>query len=71
MPATVEKIRPDINATPETMLGMLRGHAGKIKHIAAVVVWEDESYQLVHDSMKKSDPAFALAIFQRQFFEDL
>ena len=71
MTAEVKKIRPDLDATPEMILGMLKGYDKRIKHIAAVVVWDDDSYQLVNDPMTKRDLAFALAIFQREFFEEL
>ena len=71
MAAEVKKIKPDMDATPEMILGMLMGYRGKIKHIAAVVVWEDDSYQLVNDPMEKRDLAWALAIFQREFFAEL
>lgn len=71
MSAKLVKIRPDVDSTPEMLLGMLMGHKTKIKHIVAVVVWDDDSNQLVHDAMLKSDLAFALAVFQRDFFEEL
>lgn len=71
MSAKIKKIRPDIESTPQMILGMLNGHSSQIKHIAAVIVWDDDSYQLVNDVMTKRDLAFALAIFQREFFEDL
>lgn len=71
MLAKVEKIRDDIDSTPDMILGMLNGHSGQIKHIAAMVVWDDGSYQLVHDAMEKRDLAWALALFQRELFEEL
>lgn len=71
MSAVVKKIRPDMDSSPEIILGMLQGHSKQIKHIAAVVIWEDDSCQLVNDPMPKRDMAWLLAAFQKEFFEDL
>jgi hypothetical protein len=56
MPAEVTKIRADVDATPETILGMLNGYDKRIKHIAAVVI---------------SELAWALVLFQKELFEEL
>ena len=71
MPAEIRKIRPDIESTPEMIIGMLASHGKKIKNIAAVVFWDDDSVQFVNNSMSLRDEAYALAIFQRQLMEDL
>lgn len=71
MSAEIKKIRPEIESTPQMILGMLNSYSPQIKHIAAVIVWDDDSYQLVNNVMTKRDLAFALAIFQREFYEDL
>lgn len=71
MPAQVVKIRSDDKSTPETILGMLLGHRDTIKHIVAVVIWDDDSYQMVNDSIALSEHAFAIAMMQRALFREM
>lgn len=71
MIAKVHKIRPDMDSNAQTILGMVNASSEQIKHIAAIVVWENGDYQLVHDAMKKSELAYAFAIFQKEIFEEL
>lgn len=70
MPAEVKKIR-DFPSTPELTIGMLQGHAHKIKHIAAVVVWDDDTYQMVNDPMPLSTHAFAIAVMQKKLMDEI
>jgi len=71
MPAEVKKIRDDFPSSPKTILGMLQGHSDTIKHIAAVVIWEDGSFQMVNDPMSLSEHAYAIAIMQRALLEEM
>jgi len=71
MAAEIKKIKPEMDSTPEMILGMLMTHRDKIKHIAAMVVWDDDSAQLVNDPMPHRDMAWLLATFQQQFFTEL
>lgn len=60
----VVKIRPEVQSTPEMLLGMLLGQSRRIKHIAAIILWDDDSSQLVNDPMQVSDLAWAHAIMR-------
>ena len=71
MPAELKKINPAMDSTPEMLLGMLLGYRHRIKHLAAVVIWDDDSYQLINDPMTKRDMAWSLAVFQKEFFDEL
>lgn len=71
MSAVIKKIRADMDSTPEIILGMLQSYRKQIKHITAVVIWEDDSCQLINDPMPKRDMAWLLATFQKEFFEEL
>ena len=66
MPAEVKKIRDDVQADPKMIVGMLNGYAGQIKHIAAVVIWDDDSFQIINDPMPLSKLAYAVAVMDRE-----
>ena len=53
------------------LLGMLIGHSAKIRHINAVVIWDDDSYQVVNDRMKLGEQAFALIVMLRSLLADM
>ena len=67
---TIKKIN-DFPSSPELIIGMLAGYAKTIKHIAAVVIWEDGTFQMVNDSMSLSDHAFAIAVLQRALLAEM
>lgn len=67
----IHKIRPDMPSDPALIIAMLMQHRKRIKHIAAIVVWDDDSYQLCHDAMKKSEMAYSLVLFQKTVMEDI
>ncbi len=71
MNAEVKKIRADVESTPEMVLGMLNGHSGRMKSLCAIVVWDDDSYQVVHNAMQLKDLTYGLALFQREVLEEL
>jgi len=69
MAGKVVKIRPDIDSTGATVAGMLAGHAAQVKHIMAVVIWEDDSYQVVNDPQPRSQMAFAITVLQKRLLD--
>ena len=66
MPAEVKKIRDDIQSDPQMIVGMLQGYVSQISHIAAVVIWDDGTFQVVNDPMPLRDFAYAATILQRE-----
>lgn len=70
MAAEVKKIRADLESTPEMVLGMLNGHGRRIKSLCAIIIWDDDSYQLVHNAMPLKDMAYGLALFQKEVLEE-
>ena len=71
MPAEVIKIDPKQKSSPTTILGMLLGHNEQIKHIAAVIIWENGDYQMVNDQMTLSEHAFATMVMQRALLKEM
>lgn len=67
----VTKIRPDVDSTPATLLGMLQGHADRIKRVIAVVVWDDDSYQVVNTKLAHSEHVFAAFVMNQELLREL
>jgi hypothetical protein len=70
MAAKVVKINSNFSSTPQTLLGMLLGHADKIKGIGAVIIWDDDTYQMVNIPMKHSEHAMMIQIMQRALWQE-
>ena len=67
----VLKIRPDVDSTPATLLGMMQGHSARIKKLIAVVVWDDDSYQVVNTKLQHSEHAFAAFMMEQALKKEL
>lgn len=71
MAAVVKKIRPDINATPEMLLGMMLGYVDQIKEFAGVIIWDDDSVQVVNTPMKMKELSYCATAFQLELFDQM
>ena len=61
---------PSSDTTPETFCAMLAEQGKQMKHIACVVLWDDDTTEVFNTKMKNSDIAWLRYVFDQDFRPD-
>ena len=71
MSAEIIKFDKSVPTDPRTFLGMLISHADKIRGIVGVVIWDDDTFQVVNTVIPHSSHAFAAFLINEALRNEL